>query len=130
MAPTDEADELRDELLELERALAVRDGSGLPGGLATLIAPDFVEFGQSGRRWDSAGIVALLATAHSGSVAIRLQDATVERLADDVVLVTYRLAVPGQPATNRSSVWLRRDGRWQLRFHQGTRAAEADDRAF
>jgi hypothetical protein len=128
MAPTDDADVLRDELLALERGLAVRDGSGVPGGLAALIAPDFVEFGQSGRRWDGAGIVALLATAPGSAPAVTFEDFAVDRLADDVTLVTYRLSVPGQPATNRSSVWLRRDGRWRLRFHQGTRVADEADR--
>lgn len=36
-------------------------------------------------------------------------------LSDEVALVTYRGA-----KANRASVWIRRDGQWQMRFHQGT----------
>lgn len=49
-----------------------------------------------------------------------------ELLAGELALVTYRAARPanasGEAArqTLRSSLWLRRNGRWQIRFHQGT----------
>jgi ribonuclease HI len=36
-------------------------------------------------------------------------------LSADAILLTYRM--PGRP---RSSLWIRHDGRWRLRFHQGT----------
>jgi hypothetical protein len=42
-------------------------------------------------------------------------------LAPDVVLVTFRLEGP-RPSL-RSSVWVQADGRWQVRFHQGTLSA-------
>lgn len=43
--------DLRDELLRLEAALAARDPNGVEGGLMSVIADDFVEFGRSGRVW-------------------------------------------------------------------------------
>ena len=110
-------DEIGELLRRLELALARRTDPGVPGGLAGLIADDFVEFGASGRRWDAASIRELLAS--SGVQAqLRLEDLETTRLAPDVVLVTYRIGPPSPSL--RSSVWLRRDGRWQLRFHQGT----------
>jgi len=42
----------------------------------------------------------------------------VDELADGVVLATY--LIRGEPSVNRSSIWVRRDGRWVIRFHQGT----------
>ena len=125
MGGTDPGLDLADELVELERALATRDPSGVPGGFAALIAPEFVEFGQSGRVWDRDAIVDLLVTAGHPSVPLALEGAAVDRLADDVALVTYRIVAPGHPTTNRSSVWVRRQGRWLLRFHQGTRVTDA-----
>ena len=48
-------------------------------------------------------------------------------VARDTVLVTYvsrSVAGPGwKPPALRSSLWVRRDARWQLLFHQGTRLA-------
>lgn len=43
------------------------------------------------------------------------QDLAVDELADGIALVTYTL-----DGTWRSSIWIREDGRWQMRFHQGT----------
>ena len=55
-------------------------------------------------------------------------DATLHNLAlrplsQDVVLVTYQSEVRYPEGTewgNRSSIWDRSSGAWQLRFHQGT----------
>ena len=115
--PSDAA--LADELSRLEVALASRDASGLEGTLGDLIADDFVEFGSSGRVWDAASIREMLAVSTVGSVEI--VGFNVDPLGDGVVLATYHMTSP--IPSNRSSVWVRRDGRWVMRFHQGTRTA-------
>jgi hypothetical protein len=110
--------------LAFELALARRDASAVPGGLADLIDDEFEEVGASGRRWDRAAVVALLAVSSPADVVIDTFDAT--PLSRTVVLVTYRSVArgPGAPAPAwRSSVWVRRRDRWRLRFHQGTPAA-------
>lgn len=113
---------LVDVLVGFERALARRDGEGIEGGLGSLIDDAFVEFGTSGRTWDRDAILELLASAPTGVVTI--DDVRVHVLAADVVLVTYRThgIEPGgrEHHAARSSVWIRREGRWRLRFHQGT----------
>ena len=43
------APEVQKELQRLELALASRDPTGIDGGLTSLIADDFLEFGKSGR---------------------------------------------------------------------------------
>ena len=104
---------LRDLLLRYEAALAARDAEGIEGGLMSLIADDFIEFGRSGRVWTRDSIREPLEGPPAAPVPIDRFE--VAELGDDVALVTYRGAL-----ANRSSVWVRRDGRWQLRFHQGT----------
>lgn len=110
-------DDLRETLWRLERALAAADPTGVEGGLDGLIADGFLEFGASGRTWDEVSMRQTLAGA-TPMPAVDLEDFIVEALADDVALVTYRLGPP-RPS-NRSSVWVLRGGRWQVRFHQGT----------
>jgi hypothetical protein len=105
--------ELAAELLRLERALAERDPTGIDGGLADLIADDFLEIGRSGRTWTRATILELLAEPPAGPVPI--DEFAISALAEGVVLTTYRT-----PGTRRASVWVRRADRWQIRFHQGT----------
>jgi hypothetical protein len=114
-------DDLRDTLWRLERALAAADPTGVDGGLESLIADGFLEFGASGRTWDKAKMRETLAGARP-TPPVDLEDFAVEALADEVALVTYRLGPP-RPS-NRSSIWIWRDGRWQVRFHQGTREPE------
>ncbi len=111
-----DGDGLRDQLLALERALAARVPGGVPGGLIALVADDFLEFGRSGRVWTRDSIRDLLDGPPDASLG-SWEDVAVAELADGVALVTYRTA-----ATNRSSIWVRREGRWLIRFHQGTPA--------
>ncbi|MFN8621835.1 MAG: DUF4440 domain-containing protein [Chloroflexota bacterium] len=109
---------LREELLRLELALASRDPARIEGGLMALIADDFLEHGASGRTWDRAAIAEVLA----GPVQppVELSDVRLALLAPDVALLTY-----ATPTAMRASVWVLRDGRWVIRFHQGTRRPAA-----
>ena len=103
-------------LRRFEVALAERDPEGIDGGLSTLIADDFIEFGRSGRVWTAATIRPLLESDRGDPVEIEGFRADV--LADGVILATYRAV-----GANRSSIWVHREGRWQIRFHQGTATA-------
>jgi glyoxylase I family protein len=110
------APEVRKELQRLELALTSRDPTGIDGGLSSLIADDLLEFGKSGRVWTAASVREVLEGAPPEPVVI--EEFEVAELAEGVVLVTY--VMPGPPAVNRSSIWVRRSGRWVVRFHQGT----------
>ncbi len=82
-------------------------------------APDFHEFGRSGRRYTRAEL--LEAAPHYFTAT--LHDFTEHPLSDTLTLTTYfsELCTPeGPERTNRSSIWDRASGRWRLRFHQGT----------
>jgi glyoxylase I family protein len=114
-------EDLRETLLRYETALASANPAGVEGGLASLIADGFVEFGASGRTWDAASMHETLAGASPTDLVVILAFQVVE-LAPDVALATYRIGPP-RPS-NRSTLWCRRDGRWQVRFHQGTLRAE------
>ncbi len=90
------------------------------------LAPDFVEFGRSGRTYDRPAIVAALA-AEVGDVqpSVRIEDFLVRLLAPDVALATYRSVLEdaggGEPLVAlRSSIWRRDGDGWRMTFHQGT----------
>lgn len=96
--------------------------------LSTLFAPEFREFGSGGRAFDAATIVN--AIGRGGVATLFLEDFRVQRIATNVMLATYiarTAAGPGwRPPSLRSSLWCRRESRWQIVFHQGTRLP-ADD---
>jgi ribonuclease HI len=82
-----------------------------------LLDPDFRELGASGRIWDKQAVIELLAEEPGERPVV--QDLAAERLARDVVLVTYRARTP-QRSSYRASVWVRDGDCWRVRFHQGT----------
>lgn len=93
-------------------------------------APDFREIGASGRCYERAEVRATVlgrfAGTHGDSLpnGYEIRDAEVARLTDDVVQVRYTLVDPMR-ITRRSTLYRRRDGRWQAVFHQGTVVADA-----
>ncbi len=118
-----------DELLALELALARRDEPAIPGGYEAVLAPDFSEIGASGRRWTRAETLESL-HAEPPDPSVTIEAFEVADLGPDLVLVTYDtrgIAPDGaERRSRRSSVWLRHDDRWQLRFNQGTPIAPVE----
>ena len=123
---------LRETQIEI-RALEERLANPGPGdskeSLAAIFAREVREFGSSGRVFDADTVLGAL-----GGVAQRPSRATIslegfraERIAPNVVLATYLARVPAgpgwKPPTLRSSLWCKREGRWQIVFHQGTPTA-------
>lgn len=112
-----------DEVVRLEQLLLSPEVRARADRVAALLHPDFVEHGASGRVWDrDAGVEAL--PADPGVVG-EAGDFVPVRLADGVVLLTYRIRGPRE--TTRSSVWVRDAAAgWQMRFHQGTLVPPGD----
>jgi hypothetical protein len=122
------ADPDLDEVLARERSLLTPPVRSDPDAVRRLLHPEFREFGASGRVWNAESVIATIA-AHAADAAdgsIRVEHLEATRLADDVVLVTYVAARDGR-LTHRSSLWLRSEAGWLMRFHQGTPVAEAVD---
>ncbi|UOD33302.1 nuclear transport factor 2 family protein [Massilia violaceinigra] len=99
--------------------------------LNALLHADFEEVGRSGRYWSrDATVDTLLREADADAVEVVADRYHAVELAPNVALLTYRAAhrqADGTLArhTLRSSLWLSAGGQWQMRYHQGTPAAEA-----
>jgi hypothetical protein len=111
------------ELRVLEERLATPAPSESRETLAALLAPEFREFGSSGRIYDAAST--LDALIPGGRPRVMIEDFKAACFADGAVLVTYlSRSVPGpgwKPPALRSSLWIWRASGWQIVFHQGTR---------
>jgi hypothetical protein len=99
--------------------------------LGAYLHPAFREFDSSGHVFTREDVLQEFQT-NPMPYGVWSQDYQVELLAEDCALLTYRTAHVGEQGrlerhTNRASIWQRTDGRWQLRFHQGT-PAQAFDR--
>ncbi|MFJ8358260.1 DUF4440 domain-containing protein [Streptomyces sp. NPDC093984] len=92
-----------------------------PEEVGALLHPDFHEFGVSGRHWDRASIIEMLASrTDAGARPSVTSPIRGVQLAPDLVHLTFDTENDGRHA-HRSSLWRRTEDGWQLYFHQGTR---------
>jgi hypothetical protein len=113
---------LTQTLQELETRLMdpeVRRGDAA----AELIADDFMEFGGNGRIFNKADALAVM-KRHAPRVSA-VEEFVVRELSPTIALATYRVRSQGNAGSPgrvsvRSSLWVQRNGKWQVTFHQAT----------
>lgn len=89
--------------------------------MTEIFAPDFIEFGRSGRIYRREDSLAI--SQQPIDAVFPLPDFEVRLLHPDVAQITYNSAVRYDGVVQnarRSSIWSRTSGGWILRFHQGT----------
>lgn len=115
----------RADLRSLEESLWRAETRFDDAHMEAVFAPDFLEFGRSGRIYTRDEVMAVQNGLTEINVTLPLQEFRARYLAKDVVQVTY-VSETGQgdqkELANRSSIWSRDTGGWKLRFHQGTPA--------
>ena len=110
------------ELLAYEYLLQTAGPADAWDRAQRLLATDFREVGASGRCYDRAATLnALTGRIHPPSCGVP-EDAHGAALGPDFFLVTYRLPDAARPS-RRVNLWARKDGVWQLLYHQGTAVA-------
>ena len=106
------------QLRELEESYLRSDVRSSSESMQAL-ADEFIEFGSSGRIFDRAAVIAAL--AGQPGFESRIDDFVVRALSPEIALTMYRLSAwptsGGQARVSlRSSVWMRRAGRWSMVF--------------
>lgn len=112
---------VREELEALESALWRRETRFDRTFMERVLAPDFFEFGRSGRYWSREAVLA--APDQPFDSQLPLENLQMRLLAPGVVLVTYVSRArfgPELEVARRSSIWTRGERGWVLLFHQGT----------
>ncbi|ALE04928.1 hypothetical protein AL755_04545 [Arthrobacter sp. ERGS1:01] len=112
-----EADSALAVIVALERELMDPEVRADEAKLGMLLHKDFAEIGASGRLWDRKDIIAELVTADANEASLEVLG--LDSVDADTALLTYR-SVESRGSVLRSSLWRRDNGRWQVRFHQGT----------
>jgi hypothetical protein len=111
-------------LRSLERELREPSVRCSRNRLETLLRPEFREFGRSGAEYTRAQVIEHL-LSETNVAKVHAQGFAILDLAPSVVLLTYKSAYISSSGqlerhTNRSSIWRREVGGWQMVFHQGT----------
>ena len=102
-------------LRELEEALWRPETRFDPEFMDAVLAPGFIEFGQSGTRWSREDVIDTAAYPFEATIT----DYRVRMVTPDVAIATYR-ADTADTSSHRGSVWRRTGNRWLLEYHQGT----------
>lgn len=108
---------LAEALEALERQLLDPELRKSQQFLESVLADDFKEFGASGRVYDRRKVIESLLKETPSERS--LTDFQAIALGPNVILATYR-ATEGDSASLRSSIWVLRESRWTMTFHQGT----------
>lgn len=111
----------RDTLERLEEELWREETRFDQRRMTEVIAPDFLEFGRSGRTYTRDDCLAI--QRQPIEAVIPLPDFRARLLHPDIAQVTYNSAVKYDGLVQharRSSIWSRTRSGWVLRFHQGT----------
>jgi hypothetical protein len=117
---------LIDEIRLLEEALHRPEVRRNREAVEVLLAEGFAEIGASGRAYHRAEMIELLVSESHDTNGTKLQatDYSLTSISTDAVLLTYRTCRVERDGAERqvlrSSIWTKREGRWQLVFHQGT----------
>ena len=90
------------------------------GYMEQVLAPDFFEFGRSGRRYTREEALAVAPAQIRAKLPLDLLD--IKFIQQNVALITYVSEVEYESLerANRCSVWVRAADQWRLQFHQGT----------
>ena len=86
-----------------------------------VLAPDFFEFGSSGRVYEREDTLRI--PGQPINAKLPLMNFSARLLDSNIAQTTYVSAVTYndvQELANRSSIWSRSEHGWRLRFHQGT----------
>lgn len=115
-------------LSKLEAELHLPEVRANAARIEALLHPDFEEVGRSGRYWTRPAIVEML-LGESTPVEVVADNYVATALPGGAALLTYRAAhrqADGSLTrhTLRCSLWIEGETGWQMRYHQGTAAAE------
>jgi hypothetical protein len=113
-------DDLIEAAWHAEEALLTTGARRDADRLGELLASDFYEIGQSGRRWSRDEIIASLVGDRDEHPDAELTEHEATLIGvDTVLLLSYRLEFAGR-RSRRSSLWRWDGGRIMCFFHQGT----------
>ena len=110
------------ELTELEPIFHTRKFGTTLAEFEQRMADDYWQVGASGRRYSRAAILEHLARRPAqlaDESGWRCSEHALRALGEDTFLVTYCLS-QGERVSRRSTLWRRRNGRWQILYLQGS----------
>ena len=111
---------VQEELRVLEESLWRAETRFDKRYMEEVLAPDFGEFGRSGRRYDRVTAMGMGSPGDRIGARLPLAGFEVHLVAENVGTYTSEVEYDEVQRAHRSSLWVRQQGRWRLRFHQGT----------
>jgi hypothetical protein len=118
--------QLAKQIKDLEISLLQPEVRRSAEKISELLADDFIEFGMFGKKYSKQDFIELLPNSKEEKFEkYKASDFKTDEIAPNTVLLTYKASIEFLKTkktiwTLRSSVWQKRDDKWQMIFHQGT----------
>lgn len=115
--------ELKEQLYRLEEDLWRTDTRYDRAAMDKCFAPDFFEFGRSGRTYTRDELLPAADKTGEIPISLPLPNFNITAIDENSVLITYLSELTRNGSlerANRASIWTNIGDQWQLRFHQGT----------
>ncbi|MEM7216027.1 MAG: nuclear transport factor 2 family protein [Pseudomonadota bacterium] len=117
-----------EEIIKLEESLWVAETRYDDAYMETLLAPDFLEFGKSGKTYTRDKMFFGGFNGQKIDCKLPLTGLQIRAVGTEITQTLYVSELKRNGITeraNRSSIWRRTiDGNWQILFHQGTETKE------
>jgi hypothetical protein len=109
-----------DKLKSFEESLWLEETRFNHSYMDNLLAENFFEFGRSGKIYSRSECLAI--EQQPILAKLPLENFKLHHVSENTVLITYISEVTYESVqrANRSSLWVKDNGSWKLRFHQGT----------
>lgn len=112
-------------ILGLEQELLSTEARHDADRLKMLLHDGFSEVGASGRTYGRDQVISFLASETDDGSAAEVEDPIALQLADNLVML--RWSTHAVRPSQRTSLWVFEQNRWQMLFHQGTLSPAAVD---
>ena len=112
---------LTDLIKNLETELLQPEVRKAKERLNELLADEFIEIGESGKKYNKQEILNDL--PEQTEIKFTISNFNAVEVSPDIVLATYQAEeeIAGNKTSSlRSSFWQNKNGKWQIIFHQGT----------
>ncbi|KAA3631812.1 MAG: DUF4440 domain-containing protein [Calditrichaeota bacterium] len=114
------SENLINELRSLEESLWIESTRFDLAYMENILHKDFFEFGRSGSVYTRKSCLEIPACEIKAKLP--LDNFLVHYLSENCIMVTYitKDQLNNYKVVNRSSIWIKSEDGWKLRFHQGT----------
>jgi hypothetical protein len=113
---------IKDLIISMELSLLDKNIRNDKNELKNIISSDFIEYSSSGKIYTYEDCIKYLPEENK-QIKYNILNIEINKLSEDIILLLYTIEMEKEnkmEVSNRSSIWINKNGKWKILFHQGT----------